>query len=210
MKAFLVAICLLSTPLTSMAGEHQAQARVVKGSLALLNESGQAVEIKDGALKLEIGKPSKLSAPLRWMKNERVVRIQSQGNVFAFRIPKSSIKAEGQFLVSAEAAEQSAHLKSIVQKSGVNSESLEVVKDCSYFVMVPTPVTQMDPSGNISTTIEMQQQSYSGTQKVLVHALAWTEQVMMQIYNDEGTVEIKSEPTTRLEEKVVRELSDCR
>ena len=210
MKALWVAICLLSVSLTSLAEEQLASVRVVKGRLELLNQDGRAVAIKDGAVKLEISKPSKLSSPVRWMKNERVVRIQDQGHVFEFRIPKSSIKGEGQFLVSAEAAEQSANLSSVVQKSDVTSERLEVVKGCSYFVLVPTPVTRVDSNGNISTTIEMQQQSYSGRQDVLVHAMNWTEQVIMQVYNEEGTVEIKSEPVARHDEVVVRELSDCR
>ncbi|AFY02416.1 Hypothetical protein Bdt_2735 [Bdellovibrio bacteriovorus str. Tiberius] len=196
--------------MTSLAEEHLALTRVLRGSLELLNQDGRAIEIKDGTIKLEISKPSKLSSPVRWMKNERVVRIQDQENVFEFRIPKSSIKSDGQFLVSSKAAEQRANLSSVVQKSEVNSERLEVVKGCSYFVLVPTPVTHVDGNGNISTTIEMQQQTYSGRQEVLVHAMTWTEQVVMQIYNDEGAVEIKSEPAARNEEVVVRELSDCR
>jgi hypothetical protein len=199
--------CLLSISFTVNAEEYLATANI-KGRLELKNENGVLVPLNSGLLKFEIKNPSMLSSPIRWYKNENILKISDSMNTFVFRIPGNLIKSESEFSVHKNYTEQNAHAVSVLNKYNKTSKKVEKNVSCTYTKMMPTTVTSSDGK-DTTITIELKPQDYMGTQRAYVQEDRWIDYLNIHLYNESGLVEIKTQPTSRVRDIVLKELSSC-
>lgn len=209
MKIATAVLCLLFIAPTVHAEELPADVQSLKGKLSLMNDDGKVVEVRTGLLKLEIDTPSALSSPLRRMKGERVVKITDSSDTYVFRIPKSSIKGENNFQVSAGDSEQDAQLISSFSKNNYQSQQVQTYEACQYGVQVPTTITSQDGNGNFVTSASITTQWYSGTQGVLVQSESWTETISVQIKTKQGELILKTQPQNRAKATRLNTLTSC-
>lgn len=178
----------------------------VQGEVKLNKGKNNLVAIEQGAVLIRFKSPNGLISPIRFFRGDRVLEIRDQNNEFQFHIPKEQITSEGKISVQSELAKQNAHLTMEQKSSLVKRETQEGTSSCSYIGYCYTCAMGLDGKNDCGMKMSS---SCSGRRRALYQYDYYRSMINLKIFNDSGAMEIRTNPKTEIESRIVKYLSSC-
>lgn len=201
LMALLVSHAAQSEPL----GLEEYSASVV-GSIELLTNNGEQVELKSGAAKVKVDDVSIFKSPIEYTMGGRKLTIIQENNEFDFLVPYKNSEKSRSILVHRKYAKQLAHLGIEETKEFIKSYEETGPRRCSYQEM--SYECSGDAQGKTSCGNRLVSRSGSQKARYLVSEYNRTLKLMIAFASKKVLVQTEAQPVP--EYKLLEELSSCR
>jgi hypothetical protein len=177
----------------------------VKGRIELRSGFGHK-EIQSGLVQIELKGPNPFLNPVGAARGDQTLIVKAQGHVFNFDIPKELHADDGKISVGMGSSNQSANLKGSLERHLVRTYEEAGTQDCHYLGSCMTCNIGLDGKSDCAIKISPY---CSGSQKAQFKVELFDEHLNLHIFNDQGSVDIKTSDKRATDRSVLKLLSKC-
>lgn len=217
MKLLGLTILFLLSAIQSWANSREAFITENQGRLELFDSEGNSKSLSE-KIQYSFVKPTLFSYPSAWYNREQLLAIEFEGGKILFRIPPrpgsrsrhpTAVTPMRGLFVDQAATGQNANLSLESFETDFQTETLNSFVPCRYHRLT-TALSTSIISGRPSIISTLKNKAYNGRQYARVRNKTWQEYSVLRIFNDEGSVEFKTQTEERHLQVIDEKLTECR